>query len=201
MPHFMLQTGDRLEVVVEDVGLSFEHDVDQIASTVEIWREHFNGEKPARQAHGQDATAEVFGAAVRQVVAGYGGDDNVAQPQAPAGLGQTLRLIDRDRTGSPAPDRAEAARPGADIAQDHERRRAAGPALRAVRAPCTLADGFEAKLADQAPREGNAARRGDRPLEPFRQPAPDDAIERTGILIRTARRCRGVALAQDREAR
>ena len=33
----------------------------------------------------------------------------------------------------------------------------------------TLADGFQAQLADQAAREGHPARRGDRPLEPLRQ--------------------------------
>ena len=167
----LLQPGDGLEVMVEHLGRGGEDDVDQLAAPVEIGREHLD-RGTGSPAHGQDALAEVFGAAVGKVVARDGGDDHVAQSQPVARFGQALGLVEGDLLGLPALDRAKAAGPRADVSQDHERRRAAGPALRAVRATRTLADGLQAQLADQASRERHPARGGDRPLEPLGQSAP-----------------------------
>ena len=75
-----------------------------------------------------------------------------------------------DGLGPSALDRAEAAGAGADVAQDHERRRPPGPALGAIRAAGALADRLQPQLLDQAPREGDPARRRDRPLEPLGKP-------------------------------
>src|SRR5262249_42587719 len=74
-----------------------------------------------------------------------------------------------DRLGLATRDGAEAAGAGADVAQDHERRGAPGPALRAVRAAGALADRLEAELGDQGLGEVRAPGRGDRPLEPVRE--------------------------------
>ena len=184
--HVMLEPGDRFEVVVEHLGPGFEHDVDQVGPTVEVRGEHLD-RGAGSAANGQDALPKVLGAAVRQVVARDGGDHDVPQAQALTGFGEAFGLVDRDRLGVSALDGAEAAGPGAHVAQDHECRRPAGPALRAIGAPRTFADSFEAELVDQASRERHAPRGRDRPLEPFRQPAPRAAVL-LGIPIEIGRR-------------
>ena len=124
------------------------------------------------------------------------------KPEPVARFGQAVRLIEGDLLGPPALDGAKAARPRADVAQDHERRRAAGPAFRAVRATRTLAHRLQPQLADQAAGERHPARGRDRPLEPFGQsprrrahlrrsdsgPArPTSCASRTGRLGRPGR--------------
>ena len=54
---------------------------------------------PVRVADGQDAAAEVVGAAVGQVVAGDRGDDDVLQAEPGAGLGQAVGLVEGDGLG------------------------------------------------------------------------------------------------------
>ena len=49
--------------------------------------------RPGTFADSQDATAEVIGAAVGQVVAGHRGDDHMLQAQAGHGFGHPGRLI------------------------------------------------------------------------------------------------------------
>ena len=186
-PDVVLEPGNRLEVVVEDLGPGGEDDVDQLASSVEIGREHFDG-GAGPPPHGQDALAEVVGAAVGQVVTRHRGDHDVAQPQPVAGFGQSFGLVERNLVGPPALDRAKAARPGANVAQDHERRRSPGPALRAVRAAGALADGLEPQLADQAARKRHPARGGNRPLEPLGQAALLRARDRRDYRIHVPRR-------------
>ena len=88
-----------------------------------------------------------------KIVASDRRDDHVPQSQPVARFGQAVWLVKGDFLG-PAPlDGAKAAGPRADVAQDHERRRAARPALRAVWAASTLANGLQAQLGDQASRE------------------------------------------------
>src|SRR6185436_5024793 len=68
----------------------------------------------------------------------------------PRRLRDRARLIERRRRVRPARRHvAEAARPRADVAEDHERRRAARETLRAVRACERLADGMEVVLAEK----------------------------------------------------
>ena len=143
--HVLLEPGDGLHVVVEDLGPGLQDDVDRLGPAVEVGGEHFD-RGPGALADGQDALAEVLGAAVGQVVAGDGGDDDVPQAQAMAGLGQSVGLVEGDGLGMPAIDRTEAARAGADVAQDHERGGSPGPAFRAIRASGTFADRLEPEL-------------------------------------------------------
>ena len=67
--------------------------------------------------------------------------------------------------------RAEAAGAGADVAEDHERRGLAGPALGAVGALRALADRFELEVVDEVLGEEVAVPFRDGPLEPVRQAA------------------------------
>ena len=140
----LLEAGDGLQVVVEDLGLGREDDLDRLGAAVEVGGQHLD-RRPGPGADGQDAAAEVVGAAVGQVVAGHRGDHDVLQAEPGARLGQAVGLVEGHGLGHAALDGAEAARPGADLAQDHERRGPAGPALRAVRAPRALADRLQTR--------------------------------------------------------
>ena len=84
------------------------------------------------------------------------------------------------RAGAPGEHGAEAARPGADVAEDHEGRRPGRPALADVRAVGALADGVQAVARDDAARL--------RELRPLRQahpqplrPAPDRGPGGVGV--------------------
>ena len=59
----VLEPGDRFEVMVEHFGAGSQHDVDQVATAVEVGREHLDRGAGAA-AHGQDAPAELLGPAV-----------------------------------------------------------------------------------------------------------------------------------------
>ena len=76
--------------------------------------------------------------AVGQVVAGDGGHDRVGESHVRDGGGDTggLCLVERQRV--PRVDEAEAARPRAALAVDHEGPGPGGPALVDVRAACLL---------------------------------------------------------------
>ena len=106
---------------------------------MQLGRQH-----PDRADHADEGARPVVG----QVVAVDRGDDGVAQPHR-------LHLVgDAQRLQRVVPGRlaglhvAEAAAPGADVAEDHEGRRAALPALADVRAVGLLADGVEVVGAD-----------------------------------------------------
>ncbi len=74
------------------------------------------------------------------------------------GLGQPVGLVERDGFRPASLDRAEPARPGADVTQDHERRRPPGPAFGSIGATRALADGLQPQLLDEVPGEGHPAR-------------------------------------------
>src|SRR3954447_4218972 len=90
------------------------------------------------------------GAAVGDVVAVDGGDDDVIEPHLRGGLREPQRLerVDGLRGGARV-DVAVAAGTGASVSEDLERGRAAAPALRDVRAARLLADRDEARAAEQ----------------------------------------------------
>ncbi len=108
-----------------------------------------------------DHRRPVAGAAVRQVVAVDRGDHRVAQAHARRTASATCSGSSASTPGAgPAGGhRAEAAAPGADLAQDHERRGAVlAPALVDVGAAGLLADRVELEAVDQlADLRGTAA--------------------------------------------
>ena len=65
------------------------------------------------------------------------------------GVGDAARLVGVDRQRLARVDQAEAARPGAAVAEDHERRGAIGPALVDVRATGLLAHRVEVEVAHE----------------------------------------------------
>ena len=70
---------DGLEVVVEDVRAGVHDASDGAVVVVEIGDEDFDDDLRVRIADGFDGLGEMLGSAVAQVVAGDGGDDDVAR--------------------------------------------------------------------------------------------------------------------------
>ena len=117
------------------------------------------------------------GTAVGQVVAGDAGDHGVARAaSAPPPRATRSGSSGDERQRVAGVDLAEAARPRAALAVDHERRGAVGPALVDVRAARLLAHRDEAEVVDRSPRAGGS------PCRCARAPAPTPAC---------AARCRG----------
>src|SRR5699024_1391765 len=89
------------------------------------------------------------GAAVGQVVPRHARDGRVAQSHLPHGIGHATRLIRTEAGGLARVDLAEVAAAGALLATDEERGLPVLPALEDVGAARLLADGVEARAADQ----------------------------------------------------
>ena len=90
----------------------------------------------------------MVGTAIGHVVTGDGRDDDVLQSKSFRSFGDSLRFVELDDLSLPFRNRAESARPSADIAEDHERRRLLGPALGSVRAFSAFADGLQFQVLD-----------------------------------------------------
>ena len=93
----LLEPGDRLEVVVEDLGPGREDDVDRVGCGRRSRGSGPRSVAPVRLADRQDAAPEVLGTAVGEVVAGDRGDHDVPQPEPVAGLGQAVAARRRPR--------------------------------------------------------------------------------------------------------
>src|SRR5204862_717488 len=117
-------------------------------------------------ADGKDAAAKVVGAAVVEVIACHGGDDNVLEPESQGGLGDAFGFIVLECLGCAARYGTKAARAGADVAQDHEGCGAPGVALGPVWAAGVLAHRLETQLAQQLLREEVAVALGQSSLQP-----------------------------------
>ena len=133
----------RLDVVVEDVGPLGDHARQRHLLAAEVGRQHLDLGVGREAADRADHADERRRAEVGQVVAVDAGDHRVAQPHPLDRLGDAQRL-ERIVEGRLAGlDVAEAAAAGAGVAEDHERRRAALPAVADVRAGGLLADGVQ----------------------------------------------------------
>ena len=148
-----------------------------------------------------DRLGEDVRPAVGQVVTGDAGDDDVLEAERRDGLGDPSRLVVVEPGGPAGLDRAEAAGPGARVAEDHDRGGALVPALPDVRAVGLLADRVQVQAAQQAlqvvvvvagrdPRPdpvGVAAERQwsrRRPARPARHPARSTASRAgTGVTV------------------
>ena len=150
----------------EDVGPLGEHDLEGVGVALAVGDQHLDRHARRASADGADDGGELGGAAVGQVVAGDRGDDGEAQAHALDGLGHPLGLHRVGGQRVPGVHQAEAARPGAALAVDHEGGGAVGPALRQVRAARLLAHRDEVEVAHRL------ADRDDVVGEPQRCPHP-----------------------------
>ena len=141
--HAALQAGHSFHVVVEDCRLGRYHLFQRVVLAGQVGNQHLNGAIRVEFPHLADSLGKDLRAAIFQVVAGHGRNHGVAQPHLlhRPGHADGFNLV--QTRGTTALNRAEAARAGAGIAQDHERRRARIPALADVRAPRLLADSMQ----------------------------------------------------------
>ena len=90
-------------------------------------------------------SAKMWAPPSAQVVAGDAGDDDVLEPEGADRLGDPSRFVLVVPGGPAGLHGAEAARPGARVAEDHDRRGALVPALPDVRAAGLLAHRVEVR--------------------------------------------------------
>ena len=149
--HAPVQAADGLDVVVEDLGAGGEDGVERfLLDAEEVGCQHLDARLRQLHLDRADRRREVARTAVGNVVAVDRGDDDVLQlhlgrrladPQRLERVGRVLRLA--------GVDVAVAAGTCARLAEDLERRGAAAPALRDVRAASLLADGVEREPVQQ----------------------------------------------------
>src|SRR4051812_13025441 len=157
-----------LDVVVEDVGALGDDLRERHLLAAEIGRQALDLAPRRLHADRADHATPDLRAVVGQVVAVHGGDDRVAQPHLRDRAGDAQRL-ERVVPGRLARlDVAEAAASRARVAEDHERGRAALPALADVRARGLLAYRVQVLGADQVGQLAVAWAARRRDLEPRR---------------------------------
>jgi hypothetical protein len=169
-PDLAVEPRHGLGVMVHHVRSRFEHHVHGRMRALKIRDQNLDpapGHPLANRANGE---REQLRAAVLAIVPVYAGDYGVLEPERSRGLGHTPRLVEIQRQGGALPHRAETAPARADVAEDHERRRAVMPALTDVRAVRFLTDSVQVELAHELlePEVVWAARRAH--LEPARLP-------------------------------
>jgi Ca2+:H+ antiporter len=147
-PGLLVKARRGFKVVVHHVGQrlaeNFERHVD---AAPEVGHQHFDLGGGRGLANRPDAVDEVLGAAVAQVVTVDAGDHHVLESHIGHRLGEVARLVDVERQGLAVADVAERAAPGADVAHDHEGRRALAEALADVGTGGFFADGVQLLLA------------------------------------------------------
>ena len=134
----------------------------------EVGGEHFYGHQGLPLADGGHGVAKQAGAVVGLVVAGYGGEHHIAQPEPLHGLGHPLGFAGIQGEGCLALGYlAKAATAGADRAPQQEAGGAGGMALAPVRATALLADGVQPLLCHHRLHRLQLAGFADRPLQPL----------------------------------
>ena len=137
-----------LEVVVHHVRRRLAQDGERaVEPAAEVRHQHLDLRAGRMRAHRADAVDEVRSAAVAQVVAVDAGDHDVFEFQRGDRPREIERLVRVERQRPPMPDVAERAAARADVAHDHERRRALAEALADIRAGRLLAHRMQVVLA------------------------------------------------------
>src|SRR6266853_1138456 len=146
-PHLRIETWHRFDVVVEDVGTGAHHGGERGLVAHEIGDQHLDVALWDALADLPDGPGEDGGPTVLELVAVDRGDDGMMQAHPLDRLGDTNRLAKVEDPRPAGLDRAEAAGPGAGVAEDHEGRRARLPALADVGAARLLAHGVQVEAA------------------------------------------------------
>ena len=162
-----------LDVVVEHVGPLGDHLRERHLLAAEVGRQALDLAPRRLHADRADDADPGLRAVVGQVVAIDAGDDRMAEPHLRhrAGDAQRLERVVEGRLAGL--DVAEAAAARAGVAEDHERRRAALPAVADVRAGGLLADRVQALVADHPVELAVALPARRRHLEPARLAAAE----------------------------
>ena len=150
--------------MVEDVGTGAEDRFQRGALTPEVGHEDLHARAGPAPPDGPYGGRKVRRAAVVQVVAGDGGEDDVTQAEPSRRLRDAVRLAGIRRLRPGRGHRAVSAPPRAAIAEEHEGGGAAREAIPQVGAARLLADGIEPLLAQEHP--DGARRRRERAALP-----------------------------------
>src|SRR6266487_49559 len=147
-PRLLVQPRHGLEIVVHHVGRRFGQDVEgALEAATKIRHQDLDPRGGRYLAHLADAIPEMPRAAVAQVIAVHAGDDDVREPEGGDRLGEIQRLVGIQRQRTAMRDVAERATPRADIAHDHEGRRALAKTFADVRTGGFFADRVQMMLA------------------------------------------------------
>src|ERR687894_630811 len=142
-----VEARDGLDVVIEGVGTGVHDGLYRFAVALEVGGEDLDG---AARDFGADRAyrpGEDGGPAIREFIAIHAGDHGVLEAHLLCGVGDAVGLVEVELGGLAGQNGAEPARAGADVAEDHEGRRAVVPTLPDVRAAGLLADGVEVQAA------------------------------------------------------
>ena len=171
-----------LEVVVEDVRARLHHGAERLLLAVEVRDQDLDPHERAPGADLADRGREGARTAVGQVVTGDAGHHDVVEAHGAHRLRDAAGLVVVEPGGPAGLDGAEPARPGADVAQDHDRRGALVPALAHVGADRLLADRVEVQAAQQPLEVVVVVTRGHPGLDPVRVTPQGPGAHRDGCL-------------------
>ncbi len=120
--------------MIQDVGPCIEHDAKRLFQSLKIRNQHFDAALRYERANLADCLRENLCPANVVVVAIHAGHNRVLQSQRGHRFGDALRFLPIDSLRLAFGHRAESATARANVAQQHEGRRAMIPALANVRA-------------------------------------------------------------------
>ena len=156
------------DVVVEHLGAGGEHHLERLAGAHEIRDKNLDLATGNTLVNGADHQGKQSSATVGAVVTIDACNHGVAEFERGDGLGHAAWLVEIHLQRRAFLHRAKAAPPCADVPQDHERRRAAAPALTDVGARGALANRVQSQVADQTFQLAVVFTRRGRGADPFR---------------------------------
>lgn len=143
-PHGGVAALHGFEVVGDDGWFGVDDHLEGGFVALEVTDEDFEGHVGAGVADADDGFGPEGGAAVGEVVAVDGGDDDVLEAEASEGFGDSSGFVAVGGWGLAGLDVTKSACSGAGVAQDHDGGDASVPAFADVWACCFFADGVEA---------------------------------------------------------
>jgi len=166
------QASNRLEVMIENLRMGREDGLKRGISVEKVRNKHFDNNIGIGSSNGFYSAAEVRCAAVLQVVASHGGNDDVRQGHAASGFGNALRFVGFQSVWLGRGNGTEATSASAAVSRDHESCSAFAPAFPMVGAFGALADGVQLEIIEQMAclSERGAGRKAQ--PEPFRNTGP-----------------------------
>ena len=167
-PRHAVQTGNRLDVVVQHVGPGVEDRAQRRFHPLEVRDQDLDAAVRYAFPCAADRVGEDAGAAVSQVIAIHGRDDGILQAHALHRFGDARRLRRVELVRPPVRHRAVCARSRADVAEDHEGSGPVVPALADVGTARILADRVELEVLHDALEPEVVLRPGGAYLQPCR---------------------------------
>src|SRR5215472_9356218 len=118
--HALVEPGNRLYVVIVDIGFRVNDYTKGIIYPFEIGSQDLNATLRVQAANPADGSGEDGGAAIFQLVTVHGGDDCVPQSHLLYGLRHAFRLLPVQADGATSLHGAKATTPCTNTTEDHE---------------------------------------------------------------------------------